>query len=466
MKRNPSEPGWLDMAYDLFRSYEAGEIRSEIVPTEDACLRVVAEDVSAPEPIPRVPYAVRSGHAVRAAETSGATFAKPIDLTKKSGFAAFPKHEGDPALRALAAGESESMPAGMPLPEHADAVLPSDNEKTDHVSLDYPEGLRLTAPLRVGANVRLCGEDYARGATLVTRGTRLTAQLQAVLIAAGVLTIPVYKRPRIGVVLSSYDTVPAHEVIYPWQRRDASGNYARSILARWGHAVPPVEQIPPISATDSIRVRIDENEAYRKRLRELMSRYDLLIGVGMPADSALQGCGLGGPLAFPMGRCRIKFDGDEGREFSVALGDDRSPRVLGKRMIYRPGSTTDVVGCEGFAYYDRAIVLTLPGYTPDIAAIMHVAVRMILDLMEGVGAPGPFWRRGALANPITRRKETHRFLWGTARIDEGRRVAIEVNDDQNGLDLRTFSTANVLVAIQSGTGRIESGELVDYVATD
>ena len=197
-----------------------------------------------------------------------------------------------------------------------------------------------------------------------------------------------------------------------------------------------------------------------------MSRYDLLIGVGMPADSSLRGRGLGGPFAFPGSRRLIHFGTWAHKCFALAVSDDRTPPVLGKRAIYRPGSTTEIAGSEGFAFYDRAIVLNLPGYIPDVAAYIHVAVRYIADLMEGVREPGPIWRKAALTHPLTRHQNVHRFLWGDAQIDETGRVSIQASEDQTGLHLNAFAASNALVAIQSGIGEVTVGESVDYILID
>lgn len=457
------EPPWLDLACRLSTACKLGERHSEIVPTEEACLRVVAQDVHAPEPVPRVPYALRNGYAVRAAETNGATAAAPIALQISRGMATYFANGGDPAMRAMRQGECVSVPAGIPLPQNADAVVPYLEEQTDELNPPPVFEERITAPVRSGANVQECGEDYKQGAALITRGTRITAQLQAVLIAAGVLIVPVYKRPRIGVALSSFDTVPPADAIHPWQRRDATSAYIRSALARWGHTVPPTEQVAPIDAPPSPSARRDAHGVYVQRLQDLMSRYDLLIGVGMPADSSLRNRGLGGPFAFPTPRQLIHFGTWAHKAFALSISDDRTPPVLGKRAIYRAGSTTGVAGWEGFAFYDRAIVLNLPGYIPEVAAYIQIAVRYIVDLMEGMKEPGPIWRQAALTHPLTRDQNVHRFLWANAHIDETGRVSIRANDNQTDLHLNAFSTSNALVALRSGTGKATAGERVDYI---
>jgi len=367
----------------------------------------------------------------------------------------------------LGPGECTYFPAGFPLPENADAVLYSPPEETDEVTVPIVSTVKVTASVSKGDNARLAGQDYERGATLVARGTRITPQMQAVLIAAGVFTVPVYRAPRVGVVLSSYDAVPPENVEHTGQRPDSMTAYVRSLIAGWGYAAPTVEQLAPLPPTDSASAAHDAEEAYRDRLLDLMSRYDLLIGVGMPTDGAMLANGLGGPVScFPHGQERVHFDNTKERGFMCGLGDDRTSPVVGKRPHYRPDAPTEIFRYDGFFIYDRAIVLNVPGDTPEVAAVMHLFARRILDFMECVATPGPVWRRGTLEAPLTRHANEHRFLWGVAHTDENGRVVIQVSDDQHRQSLRPFAASNVLVTIRNGTDPLAAGECVDYLSLD
>jgi molybdopterin biosynthesis enzyme len=449
-------------------------------------MRVAAEDVKAPGPVPRVPYALRRGEAVRAADTAGATTTRPVELEKRSGATGiYIKTGGDPSANALGPGECAYFPAGCPLPENADAVLYAPPEVTDEVTVPIVDKLKVTAPVRKGDNARLIGEDYERGATLVTRGTRITPEIHAVLIAAGVFTVPVYRRPRVGVVLSSYDAVPPANVEHAWQRPDSMSGYVRSLLARWGYATPSVEWLAPLHpmvSSDTTRKTQEATEAretegqqepqaaqeaYREQLLDLMSRYDLLIGVGMPADAVMLANGLGGPVScFAHGQEHVHFDNTKDRGFICGLGDDRTSPMISKRRdpVYRSESSTEIARYDSLFSYDRAIVLNVPGHTPEVATVMQLFVPRLLDSMEGVAQPGPVWQKGTLASPITRHALEHRFLWGVARSDESGRVVIQVDDDQSRLSLNAFAASNALVTIRNGEGQIAAGECVDYLS--
>ena len=449
-------------------------------------MRVAAEDVKAPGPVPRVPYSLRRGYAVRAIDTIGATNSHPVHLQKESR-GRYRETQGDPAANPLRPGECQDVDAGIPLPENADAVRYTPPEVTDEVTVPIVEKLKVTAPVRKGDNARLPGEDYARGATLVARGTRITPEMHAALIAAGVFTVPVYRRPRVGVLLSSYDAVPPASVEHAWQRPDSMSGYVRSLLARWGYMMPSVEWLAPLRPMDSSdttrktqeateaqeaeeqQAGREAQDAYREQLLDLMSRYDLLIGVGMPADAAMLANGLGGPVScFTHGQEHIHFDNTKARGFICGLGDDRTAPVLGKRRdpVYRSESSTEIARYDSLPSYDRAIVLNLPGHTPEVATVMQLFVPRLLDSMEGVAQAGPVWQKGTLASPVTRHALEHRFLWGVAHTDESGRVVIQVSDDQEGLSLNAFATSNALVTIRNGEGQVAAGECVDYLSLE
>jgi molybdopterin biosynthesis enzyme len=324
--------------------------------------------------------------------------------------------------------------------------------------------MRVTADDVKAPSSRLREEGYARCAMLVAQGTRITPQEQALLTAAGVLTVPVYRRPRVGVVLSGYDVAPPAEVEHAWQRPDSMSAYVRSLLARWGYVTPPVERLTPIrliTSPDAIR---KADMAHVERVRDLMSRYDLLISVGMPSDPWLLSSGSRGPFSCcPWGQERVHFDNTTERAFMCGLGDDRTPPIVVNHRRYRPGSLSHYAGQDHLSYYDRTIVLTVPGHTSEVAAVTHVFARRILDSMEGLALPGPVWRMGTLESPITRHPLEHRFLWGMAHNDETGHVSIRVSDDQNSLSLNTFATSNALVTIRSGGGQVSAGERIDYL---
>ena len=122
------------------------------------------------------------------------------------------------------------------------------------------------APLSAGRHVIAPGSEFRQGSLLLPRGSRITAERQIALTAAGVRDIEVTKRPRIGVVIVGYEQCVPRTARERWQRPDTSGPYIRAVLQRWGYEVRSVEYIePPDMARPPLEVQQNEY-AFKKKL--------------------------------------------------------------------------------------------------------------------------------------------------------------------------------------------------------
>lgn len=315
--------------------------------------------------------------------------------------------------------------------------------------------------MRAGENVQVRAADYERGCTLVTRGTRITPPLQAALLAAGVSSVRVYRRLRIGIAASSHEAIPVFAPIHSWMRPDCTGPYIQSLMHHWGYDVPAIERVSALSNARMAAARRAAHDGYCEETQSLLSRYDLIIGYGMPADSILGSYGVGGQFSFPTGRTWIDVDSTSDHRFSLSLSDDRTPPDSVKRPIYRAGAS--LPGWERVTTYDRAVVLALPGFTPEIAVVMHVFVRRIVDLMEGVAQPAPAWRTGVLGQSLTRYPNRHRWLWSNARPDNDGQITLVVDDGQHAQMMSSFVRGNGLIGLPAGSSDAKAGDRVWYI---
>lgn len=81
---------------------------------------------------------------------------------------------------------------GAPVPAGCEAVVMQEQtEQTD-------DGIRFTAEVRAGQNIRLCGEDIAHGAVVFTAGTRLTTAELPVLASLGIADVQVVRKVRVA----------------------------------------------------------------------------------------------------------------------------------------------------------------------------------------------------------------------------------------------------------------------------
>jgi molybdopterin molybdotransferase len=123
----------------------------------------------------------------------------------------------------LAPGQAARIPTGGSLPHGADAVVMV--EYTGQLGAANPEIIetievrRSAAP---GENVMLPGEDVRLGDTALPAGRTLRAQDIGLLAALGVTVIKTGRRPRVGVLSTGDELVPAQATPRPGQIRDVN----------------------------------------------------------------------------------------------------------------------------------------------------------------------------------------------------------------------------------------------------
>jgi len=157
---------------------------TEEIPVAEAVGRVLAEPVAAALSAPTYHGAAMDGFAVRAESTYGASDVEPKDL--RVGESAYPVNTGDV------------------LPPGTNAVI-----MIEHVQLDEGDEsrIRIEAPAFPWQHVRKVGEDIVATEMLFTRNHRVTPYCVGALLAGGVFTVPVHKRPRVLVIPTGAEMV-------------------------------------------------------------------------------------------------------------------------------------------------------------------------------------------------------------------------------------------------------------------
>ncbi len=196
-------------------------LREAEVPLGEALGLCLAEDVTAPHPVPPFANSSLDGFAVRSADTAGA----PCELEVLEDVAA-----GRLPTRPLRPGTAARIMTGAPLPEGADAVV-----MVERTSTAGPGRVRVEASVPPGEGVRAAGSDLPAGGLVFSAGERLTPGHLGVLASIGVARPRVRRRPRVA-VLSTGDEVapPDTEELPPGVIRDANGPLLAGLLAELG----------------------------------------------------------------------------------------------------------------------------------------------------------------------------------------------------------------------------------------
>lgn len=229
--------------------------QAERVPTADALDRVLAEDLRSPVDLPAFARSTMDGFAVRAADTYGASEGLPAYLTICGEVPM-----GRAANLDVGSGEAARVHTGGMLPRGCDAVVMVEN--TQQLDERMLEVVRAVA---VGENVIPVGEDVRLGDPLFARGHRLRPQDLGGLAGVGIVVAPVAARPRVAILATGDEVVPAGQPVAPGQVRDIN-SYTIAALTRRAGGEPLLCGIAPDSAA-----------ALRRMAADALAQADLLI---------------------------------------------------------------------------------------------------------------------------------------------------------------------------------------------
>jgi len=224
----------------------------EEVLTIEARGRVTAAPVLARRSSPAAHQAAMDGFAVAAAATFGATPDNPRLL-----------HLGR---------EAHPVNTGHLMPPGTDAVI-----MVEQVPDPEADPLVIEAPTFPWQHVRRVGEDMVKGEMVLPEGVEVTPWAQGALLAAGVTRMTVRRRPRVAIIPTGSELVPAQEL----DEEPASGRlpeFNSVILAGLVEEAGGLPQVTPI-------VR-DDPGALSAALKEALAEAEVvLINAGSSAGT-------------------------------------------------------------------------------------------------------------------------------------------------------------------------------------
>jgi molybdopterin molybdotransferase len=117
---------------------------------------------------------------------------------------------------------------GAPVPRGADAVLPAEFVETG------PDRILALGDVSPGKNVGRIGEDIARGTVVLAAGRVLRPQDVGVLASIGTGEVPVIARPRVRIVVTGNEVLPAGSMPEPNKIVDSNGPMLEALVRRDG----------------------------------------------------------------------------------------------------------------------------------------------------------------------------------------------------------------------------------------
>ncbi len=174
---------------------------------------------------------------------------------------------GDPALT-LESGKCIEIMTGASLPAGANCVVPVERIKV----IDDVAEIEVDCAAKQNQFIHPRASDHAKGAELLTPGTRVSAIDIAIIASCGLTEVAVSKAPTIRVISTGNELVPAGEAIEDHQIRMSNGPAMIAMLEQHGFENCEHDHI------------VDEPEILKERIAEHLSNATVLIlsgGVSM-----------------------------------------------------------------------------------------------------------------------------------------------------------------------------------------
>ncbi len=164
-----------------FSVLQIGKPKETLVSLQDALGRVLTEDLTAQEALPRFDKSAMDGYAVKSADLMGASQSKPVILQLTQ-------------ADQINFGQAKQIWTGHPIPDGADVVVMI--EKTQKID----EQLEVWSQLAPWTNVSKVGEDIKEGNLIVKGGTRLNPYHLGLAAALGHTQLKVAEKPKIAII--------------------------------------------------------------------------------------------------------------------------------------------------------------------------------------------------------------------------------------------------------------------------
>ncbi len=219
---------WLDSVLP-----QMADLPMEEVSLGEAAGRVFAHDVISPVNVPSFARSMMDGFALRGEDTYGASPYNRLPL--KIIGSSMP---GRPFLGDVAPGQAVRIMTGAPLPAGADSVLPAENTQFDGAELFALD------QISQGKNVGQVGEDLRTGEIVAAAGRTLRPQDIGLLSSVGCRVLPVIRKPRMRILITGNEILPAGTPSGGCRIADANGPMLAALVLRDG-GEPLLSEIIP-----------------------------------------------------------------------------------------------------------------------------------------------------------------------------------------------------------------------------
>jgi putative molybdopterin biosynthesis protein len=314
---------------------DLSSLEAEVVRLSQALHRVVAQGIAAVADAPPFDRSSVDGFALRAADTTGATEARPRRLRLNAEVLACGTA---PAIEVLP-GTATAIATGGVIPRAADAVVMIEHTELDDNGEPAITLRRAAAP---GQFIGFAGSDIARGEALLRAGTTITSREIGMLAAAGHASVPVVRRPRVAIISTGNELVPPGTTpLPPGTIPDSNAAILTAAVAEHGGEPMP------------LGIFRDDEAVLEQAVRQALEEADLVVMSGGTSKGA----------------------GDVSHRIIARLGP---PGVLAHGVALKPGKPLCL------AAVGRKPLVVLPGFPTSAVFTFHEFVVPVIRALAGL----------------------------------------------------------------------------------
>ena len=370
--------------------------RKETVPVGEALGRITAEPLYAVLSAPHYHACAMDGIALAASVTFGATATTPVVVEPR---------------------DYVVVDTGDPLPEGCDAVVMVED-------IVYAEGdgvqdlgncpVTLYASIAPWGNVRQIGEDICAGEMLLTSNVCIEPAAMGAMLAAGVQSVEVIARPRVGIIPTGDEVVAPSANPKPGDVMEFNSTIFSGMMRTWG-AEPVVYDIVK-----------DKPDLVREAVQRAVDECDIvLLNAGSSAGRD-----------------------DYSSRAVAAVGE-----VLFHGIAMKPGKPA-ILGCAG----PKAIV-GVPGYPVSGIIVVEQLVKPLIERLLGCTVAHDEHVEATLARPCTSSLKYEEFVRVRLGVVGGKTVATPLS--RGAGVVTSFVKADGIMSIPQNSEGLEAGQTAD-----
>ena len=374
----------------------------EIVPLAEAWGRVAAAPIVARLDQPPADVSAMDGYALRAADEGARRVVGDAPA-------------GHPFAGEVGAGEAVRLFTGSVVPGGADTVLIQEDARREGDRVTPTEAIRL------GANIRRRGQDFACGDVVIAAGTRLGARRVGLVAAANHAWVSVHRRPVVAILATGDeialpgDPIPAGGIV-------SSNAHALAALVRAAGGVPIV-----------LPIALDRPEAIADAAASVAGA-DMLVTTGGAS----------------VGEHDLVQEGLARQGFELAFW----------KIAMRPGKPL-IAGRLG-----RTAVLGLPGNP--VSALVCAVLFLVpaLERLQGLPGAAPRTIRAVLGAGLRANDHRADHLRATlTEVVDGDPVVV-AHGRQDSSMLRLLSESQALILRAPHAPEVNAGDVVTVIPLD